>query len=363
MTRTWFRVDAKAEDPTVVDISIIDFIGDWLDDYWGFGVTAKAFVEELAKLPDAVKTIRLHVNSPGGDVFAAVNIANALRDQRASKGRAIAVFIDGLAASSASVVIMAGDTIAIGDNALVMIHNPWTITLGEAADLRKSADSLDKIRETIIATYRWQSPLSDEVLGELMDAETWMDADEAIANGFATEKVEGLKAAAALDPRALAKLSVPEKYRARAEALVAAPAPPEPPAPEPPAPASATEVLRLCREGDCLDLAEGLLAANATLDQVLARVSAERQARAAAAARATQIRALCDKVKLPELADGYIAGAMTLDAIRAHLTVLTAKLDRIEIDGSLLPDQGAAVKTRIDVLAIYAGRNRLTKKE
>jgi ATP-dependent protease ClpP protease subunit len=350
--RQWYRMQASAADPSVVEIYIIDFIGDWIDEYYDFGVTAKSFVEQLAQLSDAVTTIRLHVNSPGGDVFAALNIANALRDQRASKKRTVEVLIDGLAASAASILIMAGNTIRIGDNALVMVHNPWWVAIGSAADMRKAADNLEKIRETIIATYRWQSSLSEEALGALMDAETWMDADEAVANGFATEKIEGLKAAASLDPRALAKLTVPERYRARVDALLATPAPPA----APPAPA---EVLRLCREGACLDLAEGLVTAGATLDQVQATVATARETRSQAAARASQIRGLCNTAKLSELADGYLQGAMPIDAIRAQLTVLTAKLDQIEIDGSLNPNQGVPPKVRIDVGAVYADRNRL----
>jgi len=351
--RTWYRVQMLAEDPSIAELYIIDIIGDWIDDYLGFGVTAKAFIEDLSKLPEAVKTIRVHINSPGGDVFSALNIANALRDQRTSKGRAVEMIVDGLAASSASMVLMAGSPIRIADNALVMVHNPWSVAIGNAAELRKSADVLDALRDTIVATYKWQSSLTEDELVALMDAETWMDADEAIANGFATEKIEGLKAAASLDPRGVARLSVPEKYRARVDALVTKPAP----SPAEPQPAAAGDVLRLCREGECLDLAEGLIAESATLEGVQARVTQARQARADAAGRATAIRTLCDRAKLPELANGYIQGEMSLEAVRAQLTVLTAKLDRIEIDGSLPADQGRP-RPRINTNEVYAKLNQ-----
>ena len=363
--RKWFTFQNAADDPTSIDIHIIDIIGDWIDqmlnEAWGetVTVTAKAFVEQLAAIPAAIKTIRLHVNSPGGDVFAAVNMANALRDQRLSKGRTVDVYIDGLAASAASIVIMAGDTIRIGDNALVMVHNPYPFAIGTATELRQAADEIDKIRGTIVATYQWQSKLSTDELIALMDATTWMDASEAVANGFATEVVSGLKAAAALDPRALGKLTVPERFKARVDALLAPPAaPPTPPAPQP---AAAADVLRLCREGGCLDLAEGLLSASATLEDVQGKVGAEKAARIRAAARATQIRAICDHAKLPELADGYISGGMTLEAVQAQLTTLTAKLDAVEIDGSLSPDKGGTRKARIDTSAVYAERNRVSK--
>jgi ATP-dependent protease ClpP protease subunit len=354
--RQWFRIENVTTDPSVVDIHIIDFIGDWVDDYFGFGVTAKAFVDELTKLPASVQTIRVHVNSPGGDVFGAVNIANALRDQRMTKGRAVEMLIEGLAASAASIVIMAGSTIRIADNAMVMIHNPWWIAAGDAAEMRKAADELDKIRGTIIATYRWQSKLTDEELGAFMDATTWWGADEAIENGFATEKIEGFKAAASLDPKALAKLSVPEKYRVRVEALVAKPAP----APPAPIVATAAEVLRECTTGGCLDLAEGLITAGATLEAVKARVQSAKDAKATATARATEIRGLCAAAKLPELADDYIAdAAVAIGTVKAQLTKLAPRVSGPEIDAGLTPAShlGADPAPALNVLDVHRKRN------
>jgi ATP-dependent protease ClpP protease subunit len=360
--RQWFRIENQADDPSIVDIFIIDIIGDWIDElineYYGMTatVTAKAFVDRLAKLPEAVKTIRVHINSPGGDVFAAVNIANALRDQQTSKSRAVETIVDGLAASAASIVMMAGKTVAIADNAMVMVHNPWSIAIGSAADMRKSADTLDAIRNTIIATYKWHSSLDDVELIALMDADTWMDADEAIANGFATEKVEGLKAAASIDPRGLAKLTVPDKYRARVDALLAKPA-------EPPKAADAVEIIKACRKGDCSELAEELVAAKATTERVTARIAEVGEQKRQAKARADEISALCATAKLPELAAGYVAGSMSLADIRTHLTTITAKVDHVEIHHHVSPDAGAVRKPVIDVTAVYAARNRLSLKE
>lgn len=340
--RTWFHIKNDAADSSIVDISIIDYIGSWDDDWFArnfgleMGVTARAFVEELAKLPASVSTIRLHINSPGGDVQAGINIANALRDQQVSKGRVVETYIDGIAASIASAIAMAGSKVTIGDNALLMVHNPYSYAVGDAGEMRKVADILDAMRDQVIATYRWHSSLDHAALVALMDAETWMDADTAIANGFATDKVEGLKAAASLDPRGLAKFRVPDKFRARVDALLT------PQAPEPPTPvaAPARDVLRLCREGGVVDLAEELVTAGATLEAVEAAIRETSTARAAAAARSAEITALCATAKLPELAAGYIAGAMPLDAVRAHLTTLTAKFDQVEIDGGLHPDHG-----------------------
>lgn len=227
--KPWYRILNAAASPRVADVHVDDFIGGWGDDFLGNedALTAKSFLEDLAAIPDSVKTIRLHVNSPGGDVFAAVNIANALREQRLSKQRTIEVTVEGLAASAASVVIMAGNSITMADNALLMVHNPYSLSMGNASELRKTAERLDKIRDSIIATYRWQSPLSEDKIAAMMDATTWMDADEAIENGFATKKIKGLKAAASFDAGTLAKLSIPDRYRDRfgvSAASVAVPA-------------------------------------------------------------------------------------------------------------------------------------------
>jgi len=360
--RTWYRVEAKAADPTLAEIHIIDVIASWDDDWlarnfgYDLGVSARAFVEALAALPEAVSTIYLHINSPGGDVQAGINIANALREQQVSKGRTVETFIDGIAASIASVIAMAGSRVHIGDNALMMVHNPYSWAIGDAAEMRKVADILDTMRGQAINTYQWHSPLSAEALAALMDAETWMNADEAIANGLATDKVAGLTAAASIDPRAAARLKVPPHYADRVKAFlaptVAAPAPPPSREAE-----SAAGVLRLCRAGDCLELAEELLAAGATGSEVEARVASARQAKADARTRSEQITALCVKATLPELSAGYIAGAMTIDAVKAHLTTLTARLDKVEIDGSLPADLGARPKARVNTPDIYAMRN------
>lgn len=249
----------------------------------------------------------------------------------------------------------------MADNALFMIHNPWTYgVVGNAKELRQVADRLDVVRDTIVATYQWHTELEADEISALMDAETWMDADQALEKGFVTEKVEGLKAAASIDPRSLAKLTVPEKYRDRVNALLAKP--------EPPvggtgggAPPAAVDVLRLCREGECPELAEELVKAGAAAEQVQARIAAARQVKAQARARETEIRSLCAAAKLPDLADAYVVGGMAVAQVRAQLTLVTAKLDKVEIDAGLGPDQGARKKPAIDTAAVYAELNKLPK--
>jgi ATP-dependent protease ClpP protease subunit len=206
--RNWYRMVVGAAQEEA-ELFIFDQIG---EDWWsGGGVTAKKFVAELNALPSSVKSIKLHINSPGGDVFDAIAIANALRQHSAS----IDVVIDGLCASAATIVSCAGDTIRMADNALFMVHNPFSIVYGSASEMRSTADALDQIRDAIVATYRWVSKLSAKSLVSLMDAETWMSADEALKNGFTTETVTGLKAAASVGVAAAKDLNVPDKFRAR----------------------------------------------------------------------------------------------------------------------------------------------------
>lgn len=382
--RTWYRIENQT-DPAVADIYIFDFIGDWIDDYFGFGVSAKSFVEELGKLPEAVKTIRLHVNSPGGDVFGAAAIASELKDQQARKGRTVEVLIEGLAASSATIVTCAGSTVRIGDNALMMIHNPWSFAIGEAKDMRKVAAELDKVRSSIIAAYRWRSELSAEKLGELMDAMTWMNADEAILNGFADEKISGLKAAATIHPRGMKKLGeIPAKYRERVAELVRAQEEEETVEPDEDgncpegyekgedgkchlmspeerakararrSAAPAADVLAAVEEaGLSVSFARDLIKANSSPDQVKVSI-----------ARAKEIRALCAAAKCPELAEGYIRGSMAIGDVKAQITTIKAKLDKAEVDTSLSPDpKNGTHGNWLNPKAIYAERNKLGKGE
>jgi len=352
--KQWYRLELPTS-ASVVDIYINDFIGDWTDDWyarnWGYDVcvTARQFIEQLTALPADVKTIRVHLNSPGGDVFGAILMANALRDQQASKGRVVECYAEGLVASAATLILMAGSKVFVADNSLLQVHNPWTVAVGNAADLTKTIAELDKVRNTIVATYKWHSTLDDAALVALMDAETWMDASEALANGFCTDIVEGLKAAALIPAQSAKRLTVPDKFRARVDALLAKPV-------DAPKALAATDILRLCREGNVLDLAESLVAANATLETVTAGISAETTKRSAIAARAIDIRALCAAAKQPEFAESYIDGGMTADAIRAQLTILTAKLDKVEIDNTLPVDKGSAGASLISPAAIYAAR-------
>lgn len=360
--RIWYRI-ATQQDGVAADLYVYDEIGRsfWDDDT----VSAKQFIEDLRALPDSVKTLRVHVNSPGGDPFDATAIANALRAQRVEKGRTIEVSIEGLAASAATIITCAGDTIRIADNALFMVHNPWSIELGDAKAMRAMADALDRIRDSIVATYQWVSSLSAEAIQALMDATTWMDASQAVASGFATEVVSGVEAAAAFRVGALARLGdVPEPFRARVAALTAKKD--APPTDAAPSPADPKAVIQACKTAGFAELADDLL--NLPMDQVTARLEEKKAAKTAAEARATEIRALCAmafKGRSPEFiaatADDYIAGGMATPQIKAQLTRVSAELASVPIDNRQPAESGRGGGGALNVTEIYSARNGLAK--
>lgn len=162
--------------------------------WWGDEITPKQFKTELDALGD-VNELSVFINSDGGDVFAGQAIHSMLKRHTAK----VTVYIDGLAASIASVIAMAGDTIIMPRNAMMMVHNPWTIAMGNAGDFRKMADDLDQARESMVVTYESKTGLPRDKIIELLDAETWMTADEAVNLGFADELEKNKTLAASLD--------------------------------------------------------------------------------------------------------------------------------------------------------------------
>lgn len=196
----------KALDANTGELSLYGEISE--TSWWGDEITPKQFREDLEALGD-ISVLNIYINSPGGDVFAGQAIHSMLKRHKAQK----VVYIDGLAASIASVIAMAGDKVIMPANAMMMIHNPWTIAMGNAEDFRKMADDLDKIRESLIAAYLGKATeLEQEMLIEMMDAETWLTAADAKDYGFADE-IEGAKDyAASLKGRFLnAYKNIPEE--------------------------------------------------------------------------------------------------------------------------------------------------------
>lgn len=190
MKRFWqFR--AAAGDSKVGELLLYGIISDV--SWWGDEITPKQFKQDLDALGD-IDELRVYINSDGGDVFAGQAIHSMLKRHKAR----VIVYVDGLAASIASVIAMAGDVVRMPRNAMMMIHNPWTFTWGNAEQLRKVADDLDVIRESIVAAYEDKSGLTRDELIPMLDAETWLTADEAVSKGFADEIEEAKKVAASL---------------------------------------------------------------------------------------------------------------------------------------------------------------------
>lgn len=173
--RSWYRVNA--EDSRKATIYIYDAIG-------FFGIEANQLVQEIDQL-DADE-ITLRINSPGGDVFDGAAIYNALERHPAT----IHSHIDGLAASMASLIALAGETVEMAENAFYMIHKPWSMALGTADDFRSEANLLDKIEGTAVGVYARRSGMSNEQITGLLAAETWYTAEEAREAGF-IDKISG----------------------------------------------------------------------------------------------------------------------------------------------------------------------------
>lgn len=211
----------KAKGTKKAEVLIYEDIGD----SWFGGMSAKRFAEDLAKL-GKLDEINVRINSPGGSVFDGIAIYNTLR----SNGARVVVDVDGLAASIASVIAMAGDTRRAAANSMFMIHDPWIMTAGTAADLREQAELLDKIRGTLLDTYVRRTGADETTLSDMMREETWFTADEAKELGFVSEITDELKIAAGYSPEIMAKYKhVPESLRNLVAAGVAAftPAPNE----------------------------------------------------------------------------------------------------------------------------------------
>ncbi|WP_121401924.1 ClpP-like prohead protease/major capsid protein fusion protein [Pseudomonas aeruginosa] len=230
---SWYSI--KALSRGVAEILLYDEIGAW-------GITAQQFARELKALGD-LSLISLRVHSPGGDVFEGTAIYNLLKHHPAR----VEGYVDGLAASMATVVLMSCDVIHIPENAMMMVHRPWGIQGGEADDMRRYADLLEKIEGTMVAAYMAKTGKSEEDIKALLKAETWMDGREAVEAGFADQLTEPLAAAAQLTSKRMKEFAhMPEALKAlmqpRASTPAAAAPTPSPAAPtSQPAPAAPDE--------------------------------------------------------------------------------------------------------------------------
>lgn len=172
----WYRIQNKDDDKTVVQVDIYDEI------HWFFGVSAVGFRDRLKALGDSIETIDLHINSPGGDVYEAIAIMNTLRQHDAK----VVTTVDGLAASSAGfIAVGASDELIVAKNAEIMAHLPWAVMVGDSADMRKTADDLERIGKNIASIFADRAGGSVDEWMDILTAETWWSAEEAVEAGIA----------------------------------------------------------------------------------------------------------------------------------------------------------------------------------
>lgn len=152
--------------------------------WWGDEVTPEAFRKELF---EDSGDITLWINSPGGDCFAAAQIYNMLMEYPGK----ITVKIDGLAASAASVIAMAGSRVCMSPVAILMIHNPATVAMGDTEAMKKAIGMLNEVKESIINAYELKSGMDRAKISKMMDSETWLNAKKAVELGFADEVLYG----------------------------------------------------------------------------------------------------------------------------------------------------------------------------
>jgi len=184
MNEKWYNINSKAS--KVVDVYIFDEIG------MG-GVNAQGFIEEIKSFKDS--PMNLHINCVGGDVFDGMAIYNIIKKRTATT----TVYIEGIAASMGSVIALAANKVVMAENSLFMIHNAWGGAMGEAKEMKKTAKLLDKISGEIADIYVKKTKLPYDKVKEMMDEETWLNAEEALELGFIDSISDAIKVAAKYD--------------------------------------------------------------------------------------------------------------------------------------------------------------------
>lgn len=345
--RTWYNFKQTDTDPAVLSI---------FDDIGAFGVSAKSFLNDLASAQG--DSVRVEINSPGGDVFAGLAIYNGLRNS----GKKVNVRVLGLAASAASLVAMAGDTIEMPENSFMMVHNPWGFAMGGASDMRDTADMLDKLGVSLASTYAKRTGKSAEEITALLDAETWMSAAEAVDAGFATAVISEVPVKAAFDLDRL-PANVRAAY-ASAKAATPAPAPAPEPAPAPAPeddptenkPAASAPMLADAIESQAaaadLSAFAAVFAADASLDtqdKIAARI-----------AEAREINALCKLAGFPDEAVGLIKAKASIPDARAKLLAKLSDSDEIDTAPRLKrePQNQGAQPAAVGTSSIWAARRK-----
>lgn len=176
-----FEIRNKSE--TKAEIVLYGAIGaSWFED----SITAKQFSDELKTLSPTINQLDVRINSPGGDVFDGIAIFNRLKQHPAKK----TIYIDGLAASIASIIALSGDEIVMGEGALYMVHLPWTFAMGNRNELDNTINRLLDIEEQMVSIYAKKTKMGRAEIKAMLEKETWLDAEQAIEMGFVDKKME-----------------------------------------------------------------------------------------------------------------------------------------------------------------------------
>ena len=339
--QTWYNRKTAANKTPVLSI---------FDDIGAYGVSAKSFLNDLRTV--TTDEVDVEINSPGGDVFAGLAIYNGLR----ASGKKINVKVLGLAASAASLVAMAGDTIEMPENAFMMIHNPWGFAMGGADEMRNTADVLDKIGTGLVSTYAKRTGKTDQEITALLDAETWMTAQEAVDAGFATSVTTALAVKASYSEDRLPE-NVRLAFKAQAPTTDGS-APVEAPG-EAPAPVF----------GETLASYAQAVANAAGLGQYAALWGTDPALRdpeqvTARAELAREVQALCVLAKRPEMADKFIKAATPLQDVRAEIfAALEADYEHVDTAPPAKQTQNSGAQpSAVKGADIWAARRQKTAK-
>ena len=347
--QTWYSIEARAQrDASPIEIMIYDEIGQW-------GINASQLLKDFNALDDGVSPVVVAINSPGGNVFDGI----ALNSWLQRLGNRATVRIDGVAASAASVIACGAHHVIMAESAMMMLHNPWTIAPGDATELRRVADLLDKSRDGLLAAYRRKAPnLAEDELVSMLDKETWLSAQEAVAIGFADVIAEGMPLKACRSSSGLLAQYQRLPAQIKAQQLDAMPEPPT--APEPvvtpdsapivdPVPdpvALACLAATLCTEAQLPNVLDCLLARSGLHDET--RIRAE-------ITRAIQVRDLCLTAKQLQHAESLIRAGHSVEDARAQLFTKLLSHTQQHID-TTLPLPSAPVATGPNASHIYAQR-------
>jgi|SRR5690554_586570 len=350
----WYSIRAAREEQSkVIEVFIYGEIGFW-------GVTSGDFIRDLQEQDDGVSPVLVRFDTIGGDLFDGIAIHNTLR----GLGERCTSRIDGACWSAGSVAACGAHRVEMADNTLMMIHNPWTWMAGGSEELRKTADMLDKAREGIMASYQHRAlKIDDGELSRMLDQETWLTPQEALAAGFVDEVIgdgQPLGQNASLGKILNRYRNAPEAAQ-RFLAQREDPEPEEnPSAPEPesetPDPDDTPDMVALaalataeCAAAGIADHATHIIKSSGLKDEASVR---------AAVNQAKEIKALCVLAKRADMAADLIQIAATVDQAKSKLfDQLAANSGQVEISNHPPVDDGPAPSAKsVDPGAVYAKR-------